>query len=323
MWCLSFVQATSTAAASSIEEKVDEIINSLSTQDRIASLEAQGPIEPRNPLLDVNDPLAAESVSAEVDGENQARPSCPEHATPGQTVGGRGPVGLRDESSTATGRRDIQEEFLIIIKTLSKNTPSPWPETSWDPHGHFEVQPARLQSDFQVWPIHRDGFEVAWYTTTTTINTPGPCHFAHHTAGQFPVSTWRISGPTGKLSVRQLHSADLYRVFQGGENAGFDDNARADLRAAVEIAALRGRLQDTNQRRGNFPAQTGATEVVATTRTLEAARDVFHNYAERSVNTKRNATTAQDDTTTQWFHFRTPCVRASHCGKGLRSLIHG
>ena len=94
-----------TAAMSSIEEKVDQIINSLSTLDtRIASLESQGPIEPRYPLLDVEGLLAGESVSAQVDGENQARPGRTEHTTPGQTVGGRGPIRLRDEPSTVTGR---------------------------------------------------------------------------------------------------------------------------------------------------------------------------------------------------------------------------
>ena len=106
---------------SSIEEKVDQIIHSLSTLNtRIASLESQEPIGPRNSLLDVDDPLAAESVSAEVDGENQARPGRTEHAAPGQTVGGLGPVRLRGESSTTRSRRDIQGDFLIIKDSFQR-----------------------------------------------------------------------------------------------------------------------------------------------------------------------------------------------------------
>lgn len=44
-------------------------------------------------------------------------------------------------------------------------------------------------------------------------------------------------------------TATVYRAFQG-ESSGFDETARTNLRAAVELTTLRNRFTEQNQRRG-------------------------------------------------------------------------
>ena len=112
---------------------------------------------------------------------------------------------------------------------------------------------------------------------------------------------WYLQGEYQVLLVNSQFdnsTVQISRVFQDGEYAGFDDNPHANLRAAVEITALRGRLQYTNQRRGNFSA-IGRGYRGGGNYSKFGNRDVFHNYAQCSVNTNHNATITQNDTTTR------------------------
>ena len=172
-----------------------------------------GTYKTEKPLLDVDNPLATESVSAKVDGENQAGPDRTEHATLGQAVGGRSPAGLRDESSTSTGRRDIQEVFLIILKTLSKEYAFPLTRNFMRP-GRASRGPASqasmwfpsvVSASTRLWDglVHKN--HNSQHARTLPLCTP----YCWPICG---ISTGRIPGPTGKQSVRQLHSADLQGV---------------------------------------------------------------------------------------------------------------
>ncbi len=268
-----------------VAEKLDKVIASLASLDsRIQSLETRSSSASQESADSPNVHATGEPTVAEL-SENLHATQGHVNAIPGQSSGGRGPA----ESGTATGvRREIQEEYLIIRDSLQGLRLPPDQKLNEIRTGIARAS----QPGYNV--ISKCGryIETAlkWLGTQRPHQSTSEDLVTLHT---ILLATLRyLQGEYQALLVNSQFdssTAQIYRVFQSGENAGFDDTARSNLRAAVEISGLRGRSQDNSARRGGYHGYANRGRGYRGGRNYNnfGNRDQFHQYAQRFVNPNR------------------------------------
>ncbi len=295
----------------SVDEKLDQILGALALQgqklksleDKVfgtdgdnnsATVDAQNQRESQVDNPDQNGARLGQLPDSARSGAAYARLGVHERVA--------GPTSAEGYSTaTHTNYSDIQEEFLVIRDSL-QSIRLPHDQKL---HENRSGIARASQPGYNV--ISRCGKYVE--TALKWLGTQEPTGSTQQdlvTLHTILLSNLRyLQGEYQALLVGSQFdtaTAQVYRSFQGG-NSGFDDTARANLRAAVELSSLRGRVNDQGQgpRRGGFSfSNRGRGYRGGRNYNNVGNRDIYGSYAQRSVNPNRgyNYQAHQDDPST-------------------------